>query len=88
MLESTIGIISRVIEKKLEITVSECTARRVKIKGLYCSGLGCGRFVLVRVEFENVVSVAVFSGVDLLEEVFVAIEPKVAPHYVSYCSNP
>ena len=40
------------------------------------------------VEFEDVVSVAVYGRLDLFEKIFVAEEPKVAPHRFPYCSNP
>jgi hypothetical protein len=84
MFESAVRIVSRIIEEELEIAVPQRAAGGVKIEDLDCSGLNGRGFVLLCVEFKDVVSIAVFRCLDLLEQVFVAEEPKVANHTIPY----
>ncbi len=86
--ESTVRVVTRVIEKELKIAVSERAAGWVEIKCLDDLGLDRRRFMMICVEFEDVVPVAVCSGLDLFQEVFVAEEAKVVTHCLPYCSNP
>lgn len=88
MFESTVRVIPRVIKEQLKIAIPECAAGGVKIEDLDGSSLDRGGLVLIGVEFEDVVTVAVFARLDLLEEIFVAEDPKVAPHCFPYCSIP
>ena len=86
-LEPSVRIVPRIIEEKLKIAVSERAAGWVEVEDLNNSSLNRRRLMLCGVEFEDVVSVAVFGCLDLFEKIFVAEQSKVAPHCSPYCSN-
>jgi hypothetical protein len=75
MFEPTVRVVPRIIKEELKITISQRSPGRVKIEGLYRIGLNQRWLMLLGVEFEDVVSVAVFRRLDLFEEILVAEEP-------------
>ncbi len=80
--ESPVGIVAGIVEEELKVAIAQCASGGVKIE---LGDRGCwlgGGLVVLGVELEHVVSVAILGCFDLLEDVLVAENPEVLLHGV------